>query len=139
MSRKITDEQIIEALLMCDTQAEAAKKLGITEQTICKRWKNAEFTQKYHAVQNELLRATTRKLSRATGRSADLLIKTLNDEEAPLVLRLNLAKDILRMSRDYISIDELQRRISIIEYNDQVQADEEENYNLSDFIQHDMN
>ena len=68
-----------------------------------------------------------------------MLIKTLNDEEAPLVLRLNLAKDILRMSRDYISLDELARRISIIEYNDQVQADENENYSPMDFIQHDMN
>lgn len=113
--KKVSDEKIIQALLEHETQAAAAKALGITPQTIVNRMKKPSFVQKYHNVQNEILRSVTRKLANASGKSADLLIRTLDDEEAPIVLRLGLAKDILRMSRDFITIDELQRRISQLE------------------------
>ncbi len=117
MARKVSDEQIIQALLECDTQAEAAKRLGITPQTIVNRMKGADFIAKYHNTQNELLRATTRKLANASGKSADLLIKTMNDTNVDLLVRIGIAKDILRLQRDFVSMDELQRRISQIEYD----------------------
>lgn len=117
MARKVTDEQIIQALLECDTQQASAKKLGITPQTIVNRMKNAEFIAKYNNAQNEILRGTTRKLSNASGKSADLLIKTMNDKNVNLLVRISIAKDILRLGRDFVCIDELQRRISEIEYN----------------------
>jgi predicted transcriptional regulator len=117
LARKVTDEQIIQALLECDTQQASAKKLGITPQTIVNRMKNAEFIAKYNNAQNEILRGTTRKLSNASGKSADLLIKTMNDKNVNLLVRISIAKDILRLGRDFVCIDELQRRISEIEYN----------------------
>ena len=132
--KKISDEKIIEALLKHDTQAAAAKALGITPQTIVNRMKKPSFVAKYHSTQNEILRSVTRKLANASGKSADLLIRTLEDEEAPLVLRLGLAKDILKMSRDYISVDELQRRISQLEV-DQLSQPIDENVNTkNDFF-----
>ena len=114
--KKISDEKIIQALLEHETQAAAAKALGITPQTIVNRMKKPSFVAKYHNTQNEILRSVTRKLANASGKSADLLIRTLEDEEAPIVLRLGLAKDILRMSRDFIAVDELSRRLSQLEY-----------------------
>ena len=114
--KKISDEKIIQALLEHETQAAAAKALGITPQTIVNRMKKPSFVAKYHNTQNEILRSVTRKLANASGMSADLLIRTLEDEEAPIVLRLGLAKDILRMSRDFIAVDELSRRLSQLEY-----------------------
>lgn len=117
MARKISDAVLIKALLECDTQQNAADRLGITPQTIINRMKNAEFVAKYHEAQNELLRSTTRKLANASGKSADLLIRTMENPEIDIMIRINIAKDILRLQRDFVSVDELQRRISRIEYD----------------------
>lgn len=122
--KKVTDEVIIRALLENETQAAAAKSIGITPQTIINRMKKPSFVQKYHDTQNEILRATTRKLSNACGKSAELMINTLKDEDMPIVLRLNIAKDILRMSRDFITVDELQRRLSQLEYEQLTQTED---------------
>lgn len=130
MSRKVTDAQIIKALLECDTQQKAAESLGITPQTIINRMKNADFIAKYHNSQNELLRATTRKLANASGKSADLLIKTMDNPEIDIMIRISIAKDILRLQRDFVSMDELQRRISKIEYD--YTAKEQESKETSD-------
>lgn len=116
MAKKYTDAQIIAVLLECDTQQKAAERLGITPQTIINRMKNAGFVAKYHEAQNELLRATTRKLANASGMSADLLIKTMNDEKIDIMVRIGIAKDILRLQRDFVSMDELQRRLTQLEY-----------------------
>lgn len=132
--KKISDEKIIQALLEHETQAAAAKALGITPQTIVNRMKKPSFVAKYHNTQNEILRSVTRKLANASGKSADLLIKTLEDEEAPIVLRLNLAKDILRMSRDFITIDELQRRLSQLEYEQIAQPVDNESTQKNGFF-----
>ena len=126
MASKVTDAQLIKALLECDTQQEAAERLGITPQTVINRMKKAEFIAKYHDTQNELLRATTRKLSNASGKSADLLIKTMNNENVDLYTRISIAKDILRLQRDFVSMDELQRRISLIESEQSKQEQENE-------------
>ena len=97
MPKRIPDTKIIEALLTHDTQESAARSLGIAPQTIINRLKKASFTAKYHDVQNELLRATTRKLANASGKSAELLIDTMLNPEIELNTRLAVARDILRM------------------------------------------
>jgi predicted transcriptional regulator len=79
LSKKISDARLIKTLLESGTQQAAAEKLGITPQTIINRMKNPALVEMYHNAQNELLRATTRKLANASGKSADLLISTMND------------------------------------------------------------
>ena len=115
MSRKITDAEIITALLQCETQQEAAKDLGITPQTITARLKNPTFIEKYHNQQNEILRAVTRKLAGESKASADLLIRARDDPDVNINTRIAIAKDILKMTRDFVSLDEIQRRISLLE------------------------
>ena len=115
MAKKVSDERIIKALLENESQQKAAKSIGITIQTIITRMKNPEFIDKYHSAQNELLRATTRKLANASCECVDLLIEKMRDENTSDRLRVEIAYKILNLQRDYTTIDEIQRRITAIE------------------------
>lgn len=124
MSRKVTDAEIITALLRCDTQQEAAKELGITPQTVTARMKNPEFVEQYHNQQNEILRAVTRTLAAESKASADFLIRVRDDPGVNTNVRISVARDILKMARDFVSLDEIQRRVSLLEKEFQ-QSDKE--------------
>lgn len=124
MSKKIADSVIISALLRCGTQEEAAKSLGVTPQTIVNRMKNPDFIQKYHEAQNEILRGTTRKISNANSQSIDLLLDVLNDPEQNIRLRVSVANDILRLSRDFTMMDEALRRLTILEKRERASEEE---------------
>ncbi len=115
MSKKIADSVIISALLRCGTQEEAAKSIGISPQTIVNRMKKPDFMKQYHEAQNELLRGTTRRLANANAQSIDLLIDVLNDPEQNVRVRVGVANDILRLSRDFTMLDEIQRRLTVLE------------------------
>ena len=118
MPRKISDTALIAALLECDTQKEAAKRLHVSPQAVCARMKDSTFLEAYNKAQRELLRETTRKLANASAQSAELLIKTMKDEAIELSVRLGIARDILRLSRDFTALDELTRRVEQIELKD---------------------
>lgn len=115
MAKKVTDTQIIDALLQCHTQQEAAIHLSISPQTIVNRMKKPEFVQRYHEAQNEILRSTTRKLSSGSEYAAGLLIDTMQDTDESINIRIATAKDVLKLARDFNTLDELQRRLSLIE------------------------
>ena len=138
MARKVSDEAIIKALLENDTQVDAAKSLKITPQTIINRMKKPDFVRKYHDTQNELLRSTTRKIANASNDSINLLINTMNDEDVNIYCRTSIAREILRLSRDFIKIDELQRRLTQIEYEMADRNDSKESQNTFQSF-HDLN
>ena len=123
MGKKITDEELITALLLHSTQKEAAEALGITEQTITTRKKSSSFVRLYNECQQEIIHSATQKLANAAAASADLLIATRDNPDADIFLRTNIAKDILRLARDYVAVDELQRRLSLIENGAQNEID----------------
>lgn len=135
MGKKVSDEELISALLLHGTQKEAAEALGITEQTISGRKKNPHFVHLYNDCQAEIIHAATQKLANAASASADLLVSTRDNPEADLFLRTNIAKDILRLARDYVAIDELQRRLSLLESNalDGADTDENDSYQYRTF------
>lgn len=113
----LSDELIITTLLTTNSKQECANVLGITPQTISKKFRNQKFVDKYHQAQSDILRNVVNRLSGATDKAMDILIKSLEDEEVPISLRLQTAKDILRMNREYIETDELSNRISLLEAN----------------------
>lgn len=113
----ISDETIIATLLTTNSKQECANVLGITPQTICKKFRNPKFVDKYHEAQSDILRNVVVRLSGATDRAMEVLISALDDENIPISLRLQTAKDILRMNREYIETDELANRITILEAN----------------------
>lgn len=113
--KKLTDEIIIQTLLTTTSKQECANVLGITPQTISRKFRDKEFVKKYNEAQSDILQHIVRRLSGSTDTALDLLIQSVSDSSIPISLRLQSAKDILRMNREYIEIDDLARRISLLE------------------------
>lgn len=117
MRKFITNAQIIKALLENGSQQKAARSLGITEQTIINRMKKTEFQALYQEAQHELLRVATRKLSNASSESVDLLLEKMRDEDVSDRIRIDIAKEILHLQRNYIMLDDLIMRVAELENN----------------------
>lgn len=113
--KKLSDETIITTLLTTSSKQECADVLGITPQTISARFHDPEFLKKYNDAQSEVLRSVVVRLSGATDTALDLLIASITDSDIPISLRLQSAKDVLRMQKDYLEVEELARRISVLE------------------------
>ena len=113
--KKLTDEIIIQTLLTTTSKQECANVLGITPQTISRKFRDKEFVKKYNEAQSDILQHIVRRLSGSTDTALDLLIQSVSDSSIPISLRLQSAKDILRMNREYIEIDDLARRILLLE------------------------
>ena len=113
--KKLTDEIIIQTLLTTTSKQECANVLGITPQTISRKFRDKEFVKKYNEAQSDILQHIVRRLSGSTDTALDLLIQSVSDTSIPISLRLQSAKDILRMNREYIEIDDLARRILLLE------------------------
>lgn len=113
--KKLTDEIIIQTLLTTTSKQECADVLGITPQTISRKFRDKEFVRKYNEAQSDILQHIVRRLSGSTDTALDLLIQSVSDTSIPISLRLQSAKDILRMNREYIEIDDLARRILLLE------------------------
>ena len=115
--KKIDDDKIIQALLVYPTKQMAAESLEITPQTISNKLKNPAFIEKYSDAKNEILRGVIVRLSNATERALDLIVQSVTDTNIPISIRLQSAKDILRMNREFIETDDLARRITLLENN----------------------
>ena len=113
--QKISDELIIQTLLTTKSKQECADVLGISPQTISRKFHSPEFLRKYNDAQNDVLRGVVVKLGEACDNAIALLISSITDKSIPISLRLQSAKDVLRMHKEYIEVEELARRISILE------------------------
>lgn len=113
--QKISDELIIQTLLTTKSKQECADVLGISPQTISRKFHSPEFLRKYNDAQNDVLRGVVVKLGKACDDAIALLISSITDKSIPISLRLQSAKDVLRMHKEYIEVEELARRISILE------------------------
>lgn len=113
--KKVSDEDIIQALLTHYSNKEAAEFLHITPQTISYKFKDPMFVSKYNDAKSEVLRNVIARLSSASNTALDLLINSVTNEDIPISLRLQSAKDIIRMNREYIEVDDLAHRIALLE------------------------
>lgn len=113
--KKVDDDKIIQALLLYPTKQMAADSLEITPQTISNKLRNPTFVAKYSEAKSEILRGVIVKLSNATEMALDLIIQSVTDTDIPISIRLQSAKDIVRMNRDFIETDDLARRITLLE------------------------
>ena len=110
---KITDEELMLALLNSPTQKQAAALLGVTEQTISKRIKEADFQKRFSELRRKMLDTVTTELTKASYVAANKLIEFLdikNDQ-----LRYSACCKILQLANDAATINEISQRLDRLE------------------------
>ena len=115
LARKLKTDDLLLAMLTSKSQRDAAKLLGVSEQTICKRIRAADFKEKFSEYRKGILDATRTRLINNSVKAVDVLISLLDSESE--VTRYNASSKILQITNDYISMQDIVRRLDEIEKN----------------------
>ena len=110
---KISDEQIMLALLNSPTQKQAAALLGVTEQTISKRIKEADFQKRFSELRRKMLDSVSTELTKASFAAANKLIEFLDSKNEQL--RYSACCNILQLANDTAALNEIIQRLDRLE------------------------
>ena len=108
----------ISCLLSEATITGAATRAGVSEATL-RRWsKQAEFTRVYQQARQESYRESLRLLRRAANAAIAVLAKIMQDAEAPKTARIRAAEVILEHDRKGVVEEDLLMRVQALEDKD---------------------
>lgn len=92
---KISDEQIISALLTQGTIKAAAAAVNVSERTIYDRMNNGEFQALYKAAKADLIRAAVFNINNQLQAAINTVIEVMQNENNNPAIRLQAAQTIL--------------------------------------------
>ena len=95
MSKHLTDDEIITALMLQGSIRGAAAQLGIRERTIYERQKKPEFKALYRKARGDMLRLATAKVQKYTNAAIDVTLSIMADKQTNPAIRLQAAQTIL--------------------------------------------
>ena len=108
-------EKALAALLTSDTQAEAAKKCGLSERTLRLYLDDPEFYTEYQQRRQQLVTDATKKLQTYMQSAVDTLYAIKNDAEVSPAVRASAARALLEYGLKYTDAADLAERIAALE------------------------
>ena len=116
MARKrLTDEEIIAALIAEGSIKGAAASLKCTARTLYERMKKPEFKDLYAQAKGEILKQATAKLQGTLCGAIDTLTEIMKDTEAAKQTRVNSAVSILQYAARFTETTDILERLEAIE------------------------
>lgn len=115
MAKKISDEQIILALLTSPTLDVAARQCRLSIRQLYERRHDPAFIEKLKAAQGESLESVTRYLQHATGTAAETLVEIATSTGRPAQTRIAAARAILDAAAKYTEVVDFANRLDRLE------------------------
>lgn len=115
MGKKVSDEKLIEMLLVHGGAGKAAAVLGISKNAIYRRLKDEAFRNEYNRLQGIVLSTATAGLSDALGDAVGLLRDTVNNPTVNDNTRVSAADSLLRHCVRYVEVTDILRRLEALE------------------------
>lgn len=113
---RVTDNQLISALLTCPTIKLASEKVGISEQSVYARLRKPDFRMKLQSERNTQFQVISSKLEDANFKALDTLINILDNDEVSAGIKVRASQTLLDLSlKNREQVDILQRIESIEE------------------------
>ena len=112
---KVTDEKLLEALLVNGGASGAAVALGISRNAVYKRLNNAELRQRYEAMQTVILSTAAAAMSESLDDAVCCLRNVVNDDFANTNSRITAADALLRHAARYVELATIENRLNAIE------------------------
>lgn len=113
--RRLTDEDIIQALLSAGSVEGACKELNCHYMTLYKRTRQESFKQLYREVKADLIRQVTTKLQCAMACAVDTLLDVMQDTEASGQTRVYAATSILQYGAKFTEASDILERLEALE------------------------
>lgn len=95
MEKKVSNEDIIAALMQYGTVRDAAAAMGITPQTICRRMQDSEFVAAYKAERLNVIRRATISINGKLPDAIEPIAEIMNNPEVTPETRLQAAQTII--------------------------------------------
>src|SRR5215469_16748620 len=108
-------EAAIAALLTHRSIEDAAKAVGIGEQTLLRWMKNSEFDAEYRKARRMAFRQAVSRLQQASGAAATTLTKVMVDPASPPAVKVRAAECILNHGLKAIEVEDIEARVSELE------------------------
>jgi len=115
MAKKITDEKLLEMLLIHGGVRGAAAVCGICQNAIYKRLQDSAFRERYDAMQGAMLSTVAAGMTAALDKAVGALVGVLDDPNASPGLKVNAANALLNHANRYIESANILRRLEALE------------------------
>ena len=115
MGKKISDEKILEAMLIHGGVRGAAAVCGISQNAIYKRLQDTAFRSRYDAMQGAMLSTVAAGMTAALDKAVGALVGVLDDPNASPGLKVNAANALLNHANRYIESANILRRLEALE------------------------
>ena len=115
MAKKVSDEKLLEMLLVHGGVRGAAAVLGISQNAVYKRLKDDSFRQQYDVMQGALLSTAAASMVNALDKAVSALLAVLNDTEASAGLKVSAANALLNHCCRYVETSNVLRRLEALE------------------------
>lgn len=95
---RVTDNQLISALLSSATIKQASDKVGLSEQAVYSRLRKPDFRTKLQNARDNQFQVISSKIEDANFKALDVLINILGDKEVSAGVRVRAAQTLLDLS-----------------------------------------
>jgi hypothetical protein len=121
MGKMSSDEHLLLTLISSKSQTEAAQKLGISKQTVCRRVSKPKFKKMLADYRKQQLDEVNTKLIGLGGKSVDVLGNLLNSTNE--ISQYNSASRILGLMHDFIMTADIIQRLDVLEQSQKDESD----------------
>lgn len=95
---RVTDNQLISALLSSATIKQASDEVGLSEQSVYSRLRKPDFRKKLQSARNDQFQVISSKLEDANFKALDTLINILDDKEVSAGVKVRASQTLLDLS-----------------------------------------
>ncbi len=115
MAKRLSNEEIIAAIISAGTIKGAAARTGYTERAIYDRMKTPDFKKLYQEAKTELLRETCTALQYYSITAVETLADVMQNKDAAAQSRVNAATAILQHANKYTEALDVLERLEAVE------------------------
>ena len=115
MAKKVSDEKLLEMMLVHGGVRGAAAVLGISQNAIYKRLKDESFREQYDTMQGVMLSTAAASMVDALDDAVSALKSVLNNPDASMGLKVSAANALLNHCCRYVETSNILRRLDALE------------------------
>ena len=108
-------EKAIAALISCPSIPQAAREVGINENTLWRWLKDSGFSKSYQEARRQVVNQAVSRIQAKMAKAVDTLAEIILNKKALASARVSAAKEILAVGIKAVEIEDLEQRISQIE------------------------
>ena len=115
MPKIVTDEKLLEALLVHGGVSGAAGALGLTRNAIYKRLQDTDFRWQYDQMQGVMLSVAASAMTDGLSEAVAALLEVIRDKNTAATVRVSAADSLLRHCAKYCETASIMRRLDALE------------------------